>query len=268
MPDCLIVGGGVIGLSLAYELAGRAARVRVIDAGRPGGESSWAGAGILPPAGAHSPEAVALDPVSVDPVSPDPVSPNPVSPNPVSPNPVSPNPVSQLTALSNRLHAEWHQRLLADTGIDNGYRRSGGVYLAREAAGELALRQAAATWKRDRIEFDELADRRALADVEPGLDPSGPLCAAFYLPGECQIRNPRHVKALVAACLVRGVEISSDLAAEDFVVRGPRVDAVRTRAGLISADRFCIASGAWSSALWAALPLRPRSGRCADKSRG
>jgi glycine oxidase len=232
MSDCLIVGGGVIGLSLAYELAGRAVQVRVIDAGQPGRESSWAGAGILPPVGAHDPAAI-----------------------------------SQLTALSNRLHAAWHQQLLSDTGIDNGYRRSGGIYLAREAAGEQALRLAAAGWQCDAIRFDQLESFAALAEIEPGLRPEGPLRAAYYLPDECQIRNPRHVKALIAACLGRGVEISSDLAAEDFVVRGARVEAVRTRDGLLSANRFCLTSGAWTSALLARIaappPIRPVRGQIA-----
>ena len=36
MSDCLIVGGGVIGLSLAYELAGRGLRVQVSTAGSRG----------------------------------------------------------------------------------------------------------------------------------------------------------------------------------------------------------------------------------------
>ena len=36
MSEVLIVGGGVIGLSLAYELAGHDLRMRVIDAGQPG----------------------------------------------------------------------------------------------------------------------------------------------------------------------------------------------------------------------------------------
>jgi glycine oxidase len=232
MPDCLIVGGGVIGLSLAYELASRAVRVRVIDAGQPGREASWAGAGILPPADAGNPAAI-----------------------------------SQLTALSNRLHAVWHEQLLADTGIDNGYRRSGGIYLARDAAGALALGSAAAEWRRDAIEAIELNGPAALAEVEPGLRPTGSLCAAYFVPGECQIRNPRHVKALVAACLARGVEISSDLAAEDFVVSGSRIDAVRTRDGLLVADRFCITSGAWASALVGRIatppPIRPVRGQIA-----
>ena len=51
MDDVLILGAGVVGLSLAYELAGQGATVRVLDRGAPGQEASWAGAGILPPAG-------------------------------------------------------------------------------------------------------------------------------------------------------------------------------------------------------------------------
>ncbi len=76
MTDCLIVGAGVVGLSLAYELAEQGARVRLIDAGLPGAESSWAGAGILPPAGSLATDAT-----------------------------------ERLTALSNQLHARWHERL-------------------------------------------------------------------------------------------------------------------------------------------------------------
>ncbi len=45
--DFLIIGGGVIGLSTAYELSQRGASVAVIDRGLVGRESSWAGAGIL-----------------------------------------------------------------------------------------------------------------------------------------------------------------------------------------------------------------------------
>ncbi len=50
MQDCLIIGGGVIGLSLAYDLAPHGCQVQVIDQAEMGREASWAGAGILPPA--------------------------------------------------------------------------------------------------------------------------------------------------------------------------------------------------------------------------
>jgi glycine oxidase len=48
--DAVVVGAGVIGMATALELAQRGAKVRIFDRGRPGGESSWAGAGIIYPA--------------------------------------------------------------------------------------------------------------------------------------------------------------------------------------------------------------------------
>jgi glycine oxidase len=50
-PDVLIVGGGIIGLTTALELADAGLRVSVLDKGDMGREASWAGAGILPPWG-------------------------------------------------------------------------------------------------------------------------------------------------------------------------------------------------------------------------
>lgn len=48
-PDFLIVGAGVVGCATALELARAGARVRVIERGEAGQESSWAGGGILFP---------------------------------------------------------------------------------------------------------------------------------------------------------------------------------------------------------------------------
>jgi glycine oxidase len=47
IPDYLILGGGIVGLATAWELAGRGASVEVLEKALPGQESSWAGAGIL-----------------------------------------------------------------------------------------------------------------------------------------------------------------------------------------------------------------------------
>ena len=49
MPDCIIVGGGVIGLLTARELNKRNLDVLLIEQGKLGGESSWAGGGIISP---------------------------------------------------------------------------------------------------------------------------------------------------------------------------------------------------------------------------
>jgi len=48
-PDCIIVGGGVIGYSTALELARAGMAVTLLERGQAGQESSWAGGGILYP---------------------------------------------------------------------------------------------------------------------------------------------------------------------------------------------------------------------------
>jgi glycine oxidase len=221
MHDCLIVGGGVIGLSLAYELARRGMTVRVVDRQLPGREASWAAAGILPPA----------------PTRPD------------------ATPFERLTALSMRLHADWATRLWEETSIDYGYRRCGGFYLANTASGVDELEQQAAAWRRDGIAVESLSPP-AVAELEPAFGDaaeSGLLRAALLLPDEVQIRNPRFLQALTAACTARGVEITAGAEVEEFDCDGGRIVAVRTRHGQMAADRFCITTGCWSGLVLARL---------------
>ena len=45
--DVVVIGGGIIGLSLAWKLARRSARVLVIERGEPGKEASYAGGGMI-----------------------------------------------------------------------------------------------------------------------------------------------------------------------------------------------------------------------------
>ncbi|MBN4063382.1 glycine oxidase ThiO [Cardiobacterium sp. AH-315-I02] len=49
MPDCIIVGGGVIGLLTARQLFLEGVDVLLLEKGSLGGESSWAGGGIVSP---------------------------------------------------------------------------------------------------------------------------------------------------------------------------------------------------------------------------
>ncbi|MGH3421384.1 MAG: FAD-dependent oxidoreductase, partial [Streptosporangiaceae bacterium] len=50
----VIIGGGVIGASVAYHLAERGARVTLLERGRAGGHASLASAGLLHPT--HRPD--------------------------------------------------------------------------------------------------------------------------------------------------------------------------------------------------------------------
>ena len=52
--DVAIAGAGLIGATIGWELARAGLRVGIFDAGEPGKEASWAGAGILSPAPENS----------------------------------------------------------------------------------------------------------------------------------------------------------------------------------------------------------------------
>jgi glycine oxidase len=241
MHDVLVIGGGVIGLSLAYELTGHRLAVRVIDRREPGRESSWAGAGILPPASQRDNAA----------------------------------PLEHFAALSNTLHARWADQLAQETGIDNGYRRCGAVYLASSDAEARELQVLQQSWQAGGVDCRWL-NAADLRDLEPNLAPSTTLplplgkgrgegLYALYAPEESQLRNPRHLRALLAACHQRGVQIDANVACEGFDVVGDRIIAVRTSAGQLAAKSFCVASGAWSrlvaEPLGMSLRIRPIRGQ-------
>ncbi|NIP86166.1 MAG: glycine oxidase ThiO [Planctomycetales bacterium] len=231
-PDCVVIGAGVVGLSLAYELSGQGMRVHVLERGTAGQEASWAGAGILPAAVPSPPDRA----------------------------------YQQLSGLSVRLHAQWAPALLAETGIDNGYRRCGEIYLARSDVQAAQLK----------AEMGELSDRgvqvvplapRALAEREPALAEraGGPLPACFHLPGSAQLRNPRHLQALVAACRKRGVQLSEQTVAEGVDIQQGRLRQLHTSAGSLRAENYCFTAGAWSGSLvellGVQLPVKPMRGQ-------
>ncbi len=220
--DCLIVGGGVVGLSLALEMAERGASVQLLDQAGVGRAASWAGAGILPP----SPIKGAVDPLD------------------------------QLRGLSHRLHAEWAAKLFSLTGIDTGYARCGGLYLARSAAEAATLAAQHSLWSEHGIEAERWTVAEAIAR-EPNLEAllqTESVKAIWYLADECQVRNPRHLKALTAACIKRGVDIVEHAAVTciDSNSDGTAVaHAANKDAGSreYAANQICICSGAWSRLL-------------------
>jgi glycine oxidase len=240
MPDVLILGGGVIGLSLAYELAGQGAKVRILDRGQLGAETSWAGAGILPPSKFRT----------------------------------KAEPIEWLRGYSSQLHAQWAAQLKEETGIDNGFRRSGGVHLAdsRDAAAELL--QQCERWRRESL-YVKWLHAADLDREEPAIAGAYERCqlhGAALAADEVQIRSPRHLKALIAACQRRGVELSAGIEAFDFDIAHQKITAVKTTAGRIMADQFVLSAGAWSQGIAARLginmPVKPMRGQIVLLSTG
>lgn len=213
-PDFLILGGGVIGLTTAYFLAKEGFRVEILERGEPGQEASWAGAGILPPG---NPERAQ-------------------------------SPYESLRARGSRMHAELAEELRSRTGIDNGYRRCGGL----EFSSEDAFVEGA--WREEGITFEKL-DEAGARRLEPNLAPG--LGSAYHLPELAQVRNPRHLKALIAACTLSQVRIRRGCSALRFERNGPKVTGVVTPEGLLRANRVLIASGAWSSGLLDEFGIHP-----------
>lgn len=205
-----------MGLSLAWELSQRGGAVTVVDAQRAGRGASWAGAGILPPTARRS----------------------------------AGDAYEQLRSLSHQLHPQWAARLRQITGIDNGFSRCGGVYLARTAGERATLMANESWWSEHDISYDRW-NSRELAEREPALahlvsSDSGEQPVAWNLPDECQIRNPRHLQALIAACKLGGVTITESAAVQRLVIEGDKVVGVATEAGTVAGGRVCICSGAWA----------------------
>jgi glycine oxidase len=214
----LIVGGGVIGLSVAWELAQRGQKVSLLDAQAVGQGASWAGAGILPAAARQA----AVDPYE------------------------------QLRSLSHAAHPDWAQRLRELTGIDTGFQRCGGVYLARSSAEAATLAANRGWWEEHGIEnqvwsLDELRQREP--DLFERLVPQSAinhLRGIWFLPDECQLRNPRHLQALAAACRLSGVELIENSPVKAVKTAPQHRLLVITEQHTYQADQVCICSGAWA----------------------
>jgi glycine oxidase len=150
-------------------------------------------------------------------------------------------PFDQLRAHSAALFPTLSTELRDRTGIDNGYLRSGGLEFALDHAGSEAQE-----WRGEGIAVERW-DAPTMARHEPEV--AAPAGVAWHLPDMAQIRNPRHLKALVAGCAALGVSISTGCPVFGLVKRGARVISLKTQRGEIGADQFVLATGAWTEPL-------------------
>jgi glycine oxidase len=218
--DVVVIGGGVIGLSIAYALAKEGVRVTLTDKGDFGQESSWAGAGIISPG------------------------------NPKRAR----NPLNQLRALSASLFPGFSAELRELAGIDNGYRKCGGLELGRsEDALEKQRLDNLLREERGEGAVCDVLTGDALRQCEAAL--SHDISGAVYFPDMAQVRNPRHVKALVAACTARGVAMLPDTPVHGLERQGDRITRARNVSGDLHADRFLLTAGAWTDGLLAGLGI-------------
>ncbi len=216
----VVVGAGLIGLGIAFELATRGAMVRVIDAGRPGAGASWAGAGMLAPYTEAIPSA----------------------------------PFAALCAESLGRYPAFVAALHECGGVDARLHLDGIVEAAFDVAEATRLQGHVARLRADGIDARWL-DAAAAHMLEPALGAA--LHGAAYSTREGHVDNRRLGRALDAACRALGVRIDADAGDVTLEADARRALGVRGPGGFIPATAVVNATGARSAAL-AGVPARAR----------
>jgi len=213
MPDVIVIGGGVIGLSIAWELAGHGLSVRVLEQSAFGREASWAGAGMLPPGNLKNARTAE----------------------------------ARLRGATHQIWPDWSHSLTSATGVDNGYRCCGGMEVRLPDDGILPdLSGEIATLRAEGVAI-ETGDVLQMRTRIPSLNPE--IVSAYFLPEFAQVRNPRHLQALQVGCAMRGVELVAGAGVRTIETEGDRIAAVRSGIESHRAAEFVFAGGAWTSEL-------------------
>lgn len=227
VSDVLCIGGGVVGLTTALRLAENGASVVVVDRQSVGREASWAGAGMLPPGNSSGADTAE----------------------------------ARLRSYSHELWSELSAGLLEKTGIDNGYRVCGALQVCRPET-SADYHRSTDQMIREGIPVDRL-EHADIAQRFPGLDPQ--ISEAAFVPDFAQVRNPRHMKALAAACRMAGVIIIQDAADLRLLPQQNAGCDVRCSRHQYRAGRICVTAGAWSAGLLNRpdfqIPVRPIRGQ-------
>ncbi|TXM71016.1 glycine oxidase ThiO [Methylobacterium sp. WL120] len=228
--DVAIVGGGLIGLSIAWRIAQSGRSVAVVERETIGSGASLAATGMLAPAAEHEPGSDPLLPLALD---------------------------------SLRRWPGFRDELEAAAGHDIDYREDGTLVLAigRDEVERLRFRYelqrrsgVAAEW----VAGTEVRRR------EPALRPS--VTAGVFCPLDHQVDPSRVMAALVQACRGAGVALVENSPVVALERTSGRVTGLRTANGVLQADTVILAAGAWSGEGGLlpqnlALPVRPLKGQ-------
>jgi glycine oxidase len=227
--DVLVVGGGIIGLAVAWRSAQRGLSVTVLDP-EPGRGANQVAAGMLAP---------------------------------VTELQYGEEELLRLGIASNERYAAFAAELSEATGLDLGYRACGTLAVALDADDRAELRELHAFQQRLGLEAQWLNGRECRG-LEPMLAPS--VRGGLLVTGDHQVDGRRLGTALVAACTRAGVRLHPSRAAE-LTVDGGRATGVRAEDGtLLTAGQTVLAAGSWSAELpgippEARLPVRPVKGQ-------
>jgi glycine oxidase len=218
--DVAIAGGGLIGGSIALELARAGLRVGLFDRQEPGQEASWAGAGILSPA----PESAAM--ISLVP----------------------------LGKASMAIYPEFVRMAEEISGQSVGYRPKGTLQalFSRDAREELSTVIALHHGLGLKAEPLRADDAR---ELEPSL--SEDLEAAVLRPDEASVDNRALTQAVLDAARRSGVEFFSESSVEAIWRDGGKCAGLTLKNEKIAAQWTVIAAGCFSASIEGVAPYAP-----------
>jgi glycine oxidase len=225
--DVAIAGSGLIGGSIALELARAGLRVGLFDKQEPGKEASWASAGILSPA-PENPGMIALVP---------------------------------LGKASMGLYPEFVALVEELSGKSVGYRAKGTleVLTSQHAREELSTIIALHHGLGLRAEPLSAADAK---ELEPSLRED--VEAAVLRPAEAAVDNRLLTRAILASAQKSGVEIFAGVGVESLWRESDMCKGIVAGGEKISAGHTVIAAGCFSAQIRGAeqyAPVRPAKGQ-------
>lgn len=211
--DVVVVGAGLIGLSVAEEAARRGLSVLLVSSARAGSASPAAGGMLTPAAEAETSERLLVD----------------------------------LARESCHVYPDWIARLEADSGKSCGYSRAGTLMLALHRDHRADLDHLAKAQKSLGLATEEVDSQQVLA-LEPNLTPRQ--IGGLYARDDHSV-DPRFLTAALEAALqAKGVRRWDDSEVVDVQRSGGKVTAVSVRRGgqvleNVATELIIVATGAW-----------------------
>jgi glycine oxidase len=206
--DIVVVGAGVVGCAVAYELARRGASVELVDDRPAGSGATQASAGML------APFLEAREP----------------------------GPLLDLTARGLARYDEFVARVMADSGGAVKYQRTGTLEVALDSSSVNGLLAMIETL-RERGVRAEWYDAAALRELEPAISPIAR--GGLLIPDHGAVSASELTRALVIGARRHGAQVIERGRARRIVARDGEVR-VETERGSLTADAVVIAAGSWS----------------------
>ena len=229
MPDCdvAVVGAGVIGGAITYELVARGASVTLLDSRGAGLGSTQAAAGMLVPY---------LEGFG--------------------------RPILPLATRSLEMYDAFIDRVSRDAGIGIEYRRTGSLQVVTADDPGEQLERIAEDARRVGVEC-ELLDAQAAREAEPQLTPD--VAAALFVKSHGFVAAMDLSSALAAAAIKHGARIRVPARAQRIENRGEHVEIHLENDSSIAARHAVIAAGSWSGQIAIdgvpPLPVKPVRGQ-------